>query len=121
MNQYEGKIDDVTGWRVEVNGQRLDPGPSLAIANHSPDGFAWGYSGSGPAQLALAILLHEYGSPSWARTYYQEFKSAKIARFDQDHGWEMTSTEIDGWRVSRMLPRPSALGVHVSHTQAPHD
>jgi len=33
--------------------------------NHSPDGFEWGYGGSGPAQLALAI--------------YQDFKLALIA------------------------------------------
>jgi hypothetical protein len=32
--------------------------PSLRHRNHSPDGFEWGYHGSGPAQLALAILLH---------------------------------------------------------------
>ena len=35
----------------------LHPRKSLAVYNHSPDGFAWGYGGSGPAQLALAILL----------------------------------------------------------------
>jgi hypothetical protein len=28
----------------------------LDIVNHSPTGFAWGYSGSGSAQLAVAIL-----------------------------------------------------------------
>ena len=28
---------------------------SLAVRNHSPTGPAWGYDGSGPAQLALAI------------------------------------------------------------------
>jgi len=26
------------------------------LFNHSPTGFEWGYGGSGPAQLALAIL-----------------------------------------------------------------
>ncbi len=31
--------------------------PSLRAANHSPTGFEWGYRGSGPHQLALAILL----------------------------------------------------------------
>ena len=30
----------------------------LDLANHSPTGFSWGYGGSGPAQLALAILAH---------------------------------------------------------------
>ncbi|HMF28341.1 MAG TPA: DUF6166 domain-containing protein, partial [Candidatus Cybelea sp.] len=28
----------------------------LDLYNHSPDGFEIGYGGSGPAQLALAIL-----------------------------------------------------------------
>jgi len=36
----------------------LDPRPSLQFWKHSPDGFEWSYGGSGPAQLALAILLH---------------------------------------------------------------
>jgi len=43
--------------RVWVDGKELSPGPSLKVWNHSPDGFAWGYGGSGPAQLALALAL----------------------------------------------------------------
>ncbi len=35
-------------------------GPRLDLANHSPDGFSWGYGGSGPAQLALAILADHF-------------------------------------------------------------
>jgi hypothetical protein len=31
------------------------------IRNHSPDGFNWGYGGSGPSQLALAILADHFG------------------------------------------------------------
>lgn len=30
--------------------------PRFDIRKHSPDGFAWGYGGSGPAQLALALV-----------------------------------------------------------------
>lgn len=43
---------------VTVNGRALDPRFDLRF--HSPDGFEWGYGGSGPAQLALALrlLLH---------------------------------------------------------------
>lgn len=29
--------------------------PRFDLANHSPTGFEWGYGGSGPAQLALAL------------------------------------------------------------------
>jgi len=35
----------------------LSPSMSQMVYNHSPDGFNWSYAGSGPAQLALALLL----------------------------------------------------------------
>lgn len=35
--------------------------PKLKLVNHSPTGFSWGYGGSGPAQLALAILADHFG------------------------------------------------------------
>jgi hypothetical protein len=41
---------------VIQNGKRYPLPRFEEIANHSPDGFEWGYGGSGPAQLALAIL-----------------------------------------------------------------
>jgi hypothetical protein len=41
---------------IQVDGVALQLGPSLKIQSHSPDGFEWGYGGSGPAQAALAIL-----------------------------------------------------------------
>lgn len=43
--------------RVWVDDEPLSPKRSQKVWNHSPDGFNWGYGGSGPAQLALAILL----------------------------------------------------------------
>lgn len=42
---------------VTVDGVPLDPKYSQSIINHSPDGFNWGYGGSGPSQLALALML----------------------------------------------------------------
>jgi hypothetical protein len=42
---------------VKLNDQVLDPARSQKVRNHSPDGFSWGYAGSGPSQLALAVLL----------------------------------------------------------------
>ena len=59
---------------VRVNGKRLDPRPSQRLMNHSPDGFNWGYGGSGPAQLALAILLAAGLTSRQALTHYQRFK-----------------------------------------------
>ena len=34
---------------VYVAGGRLNPSESLTLTRHSPDGFGWGYGGSGPA------------------------------------------------------------------------
>ena len=59
---------------VTVAGSRLNPGPSLELRNHSPTGFAWGYPGSGAAQLALAILLALGLKPIDAERYHQDFK-----------------------------------------------
>lgn len=74
-------------WRtreVLVNGHVLDVKPSLEVWNHSPDGFNWGYAGSGPAQLALAILLH-YGVPrDRAVRLHQRFKFDWIMTLPQD-------------------------------------
>ena len=42
---------------VEQNGctELLPLVPSLEIADHSPDGFNWGYNGSGSANAKLAF------------------------------------------------------------------
>jgi hypothetical protein len=80
---------------VMVNGQMLSPKASQKLYNHSPTGFSWGYCGSGPAQLALAILLDYYGNPATALRLYQKFKSAIIARFPQEKGWQLTGAEIE--------------------------
>ena len=48
--------------------------PSLQIAEHSPEGFNWGYEGSGPAQLALGILYEVTGNVALSREYYPLFK-----------------------------------------------
>lgn len=39
---------------IERNGPRY---PLRHVVRHSPDGFQWGYGGSGPAELARCILL----------------------------------------------------------------
>ena len=64
--------------QVHLDGRHLDPRPSQRIWNHSQD-FSWGYGGSGPAQLALAILLEVTGSRETALLWYQKFKWEIIA------------------------------------------
>ncbi len=68
--------------QVWLNGELLNPRKSQKIINHSPDGFNWGYGGSGPAQLALSILL-EITSEEKAIQMYQDFKWSVIASLPQ--------------------------------------
>lgn len=67
---------------VWINGEHLSPEASQKIRNHSPDGFNWGYSGSGPSQLALAILLYCTDESS-AQKFYQQFKFQYVASWKQ--------------------------------------
>jgi len=85
------------GFLVLKNGKPLSPTPSQQLHNHSPDGFNWGYGGSGPAQLALALLLDVSGNPAAALAYYQKFKWEKIAKLELDQPWDMTEPEIEDW------------------------
>ena len=68
---------------IEQNGivAPLPLEPSLEIADHSPDGFNWGYNGSGAAQLALGILYEVTEDAALARSYYQFFKADHVSRW----------------------------------------
>lgn len=80
---------------VEVNGKVLSPSMSQTVCNHSPDGFSWGYEGSGPAQLALAVLLL-VADKSTALKLHQEFKRQVIAL--QPSGVDMyVSMNVKRW------------------------
>lgn len=69
--------------------------PGFKYIRHSQDGFAWGYAGSGPAQLAFAILLDHFGDIARATFYYQDFKFRVIAGLPTDEAWELTSDQIE--------------------------
>ena len=82
----------------------LWPNWSLQLRRHSPDGFRWGYLGSGPAQLALALLLDATGDEELSMRHYQDFKFIIVANFRDD--WYITKDEILEWldgRESRIL------------------
>ena len=65
----------------------------LPLRNHSPTGFEWGYAGSGPAQLALALLAHALGDDDRALRLYQDFKFRVIGPLKGD-AWEMSRDDV---------------------------
>ena len=85
---------------------------------HPPTGFEWGYSGSGPSDLARCILLDHYGVTPRRRgalypaaadelpVSYQAFKFAVIARLPRDRAWSVTSSEIEARAAGEQDPGP---------------
>ncbi len=73
----------------------LDPRNDLF--NHSPDGFASGYGGSGPAQLALAILADATGDDRLAVKLHQGFKWEVIAKLPETELWLLTRADVLNW------------------------
>ena len=57
--------------------------PLPHLVRHSPDGFNWGYAGSGPAELARSLLMDCLGAAPAPRLY-QAFKQRFICRLEQD-------------------------------------
>lgn len=79
---------------VRVNGRNLSIEPSQRVHNHS-EAYEWGYGGSGPSQLALAIMLDIFDEET-AACYYQKFKFEFIAcaKFE---GFVITSQDVENW------------------------
>ena len=95
-------VQVIEGGRARALDERFD------LANHSPTGFECGYGGSGPAQLALAILADHLGAErgqmppgeegtARARTMreYQAFKWELVACLPSDRSWERTSEDVE--------------------------
>lgn len=74
---------------------RLDP--RLDLFNHSPTGFEWGYGGSGPAQLALAILADATGDDEVAVRLHQQYKREVIATLDPRGPMRITGSSVRVW------------------------
>lgn len=85
--------------QVFIDGTELLPAASQHLRNHSPDGFAWGYGGSGPAQLALALALH-FSNPQTALATYQALKVKFLVPLDQDKDFELRIKDICNFLMS---------------------
>jgi hypothetical protein len=56
-------------------------------------GFEWGYNGSGPAQLSLALLYDHFGDPAIALDCYQQFTLRVVS--DLEGEWTLTTEDIE--------------------------
>ena len=97
MITYTGvRKDDGCGEQIVYKGDRiLSPTRSQKLYNHSPDGFNWGYYGSGPAQLALALLYDVTGDKELSLHLHQNFKFNFVGNWKEK--FSITSDEIREW------------------------
>lgn len=63
------------------------------IKNHSTNGFEWGYNGSGPSQLAFAIVYDITKDEELSLQLYKEFKRRVIAPLPSDY-WRLSTDVI---------------------------
>lgn len=81
---------------VTVTDQHETTTPLRHRVRHSPDGFQWGYGGSGPADLARSILWDHLGNEP-SPSLYQDFKWDVIAALPIGENFTITSKQVQDW------------------------
>lgn len=98
MKNYHGWINGDGMVKVTVGegdrGHPEDLSPRRDIYDHSPDGFSWGYGGSGPAQLALALTADVLQDDNRATRLYQSLKRTFVAGIDGEHSWSISESAL---------------------------
>lgn len=124
MKRFVGyrRSDDVAQVSVEqttMGGRprRVPLGKYLSIINHSPAGHEWGYGGSGPSQLAVAILANVTRDHHLALAAHQDFKRDIIARLPRDASLHdragtarLTGRPIEEWCLDEAQVREWVAG-----------
>jgi hypothetical protein len=84
---------------------------------HSPDGFEFGYGGSGPAECALNLLAMfiPVKEATTRETSYQDFKFKFIGAIPQETGGALDADEIrnwirDRWAVAELTKPAETVG-----------
>ena len=103
MQIYEGQS---TGETVTVRVDRQPLDARLDLRDFHASGYEWGYEGSGPSQLALAILA-DHADAQTALGNYRKFVQIFVAEIEDD-SWRLSSEEIDQ-RISQTTIVPMDL------------
>lgn len=88
---------DAESRRVFVGLNELYPEKSRQLYDHSPDGFAWGYGGSGASQLSLAILIELIGIDEVAGNLYMDFKWDIISKLPHGQDFILPIETVENW------------------------
>ncbi len=103
MKIYEGQR---TGETVTVRVDRQPLDARLDLRDFHASGYEWGYEGSGPSQLALAILA-DHADAQTALGNYRKLVQIFVTEIEDD-SWRLSSEEIDQ-RISQTTIVPMDL------------
>lgn len=114
IKYFVSKNDITSCWKktLHIDGREIKRekiNSCTSFVNHSPDGFQWGYLGSGPAQLAFAILFDFIvennknntiiESVNLTKKYYQKFKEDVISKIHKENDFNLDASIIDSWLI----------------------
>jgi len=94
MKTYHGVRDEKgVAVFVEEDGVRRPLAPRLDLRIHAPTGVDWGYSGSGPAQLALALAAEVLADDDKALDLYQQLAFKLVGSLPHG-GWTLSEERL---------------------------
>lgn len=88
-----GGLCHVYSWDASNPQRPVKLEPRLDLWNHSPTGFDWGYMGSGPAQLALALAADALADGARAVLVHQAMKRALSGMLGREC-WSLTRDQV---------------------------
>lgn len=78
---------------VRTHGKERPLAPCLDVHTQPVPEFEWGYYGSGPGHLALALAADVLGSAESARQVYQDLMRHLVGRLPYQ-GWELNAADV---------------------------
>jgi hypothetical protein len=98
---YTGRVTRPGEWAVSVREPDGKEHPLRHYVRHSPDGFAWGYGGSGPTELARCILIDATGVMDPGHDVVLDFRRDIIERLDKGVGFSLPRAGVSAWLRDR--------------------
>jgi hypothetical protein len=82
--------------------------PRNDLADQSPDGLSWGYAGSAPGQLALAMLMEVLNDWPRVRRIYHDFHMLFVRNIPRGANWTADGSDILAWALELESKLPNS-------------